>query len=49
MQAFVNVIKKDSKVQDKINNILDRYMRLFNKYQSKIGYDKYTFNSKYYS
>ena len=39
MEAFVNVIKKDPKVQVKINNMLDRYMRLSYKYQSKIGYD----------
>ena len=35
----MNVIKKDSKVQDKTNNMLGRYMRLPYKYQSKIGYD----------
>ena len=39
MEAFVNVIRKDPKVRVKINNMLDRYMRLSYKYQSKIGYD----------
>ena len=39
MDDFINVIKKDPKVQSKINNMLDRYNRLPNKYQSKIGYD----------
>ena len=28
MEAFVNVIRKDPKVQVKINDSLDRYMRL---------------------
>ena len=36
---FVNVNKKDSKVRNKINNMLDRYNRLPFNYQSKIGYD----------
>ena len=35
MEAFVNVIRKDSKVQAKINDMLDRYMTLPYKYQSK--------------
>ena len=39
MEAFKNVIKKDPKVQIKINIMLDRYMRLPYNYQSKIGYD----------
>ena len=38
MEAFVNVIRKDPKVRIKINDTLDRYMRLPYKYQSKIGY-----------
>ena len=37
MDAFINVIKKDSKVRVKINNILDRLNRLPLKYHSKIG------------
>ena len=36
---FINVIKKDPKVRIKINDILDRYIRLYYNYQSKIGYD----------
>ena len=36
---FINVIKKDPKVQIKINDMLDRYNRLPHNYQSKIGYD----------
>ena len=39
MDAFSNVIKKDSKVRIKLNNILDRYNRLPLKYQSKVGSD----------
>ena len=39
MEAFINVIRKDPKVRVKINDILDRYMRLPYKNQSKIGYD----------
>ena len=39
MEAFVNVIRKDPKVRVKINDMLDRYMRLPYNYQSKIGYD----------
>ena len=39
MEAFVNVNRKDPKVRVKINDTLDRYMRLPYKYQSKIGYD----------
>ena len=39
MENFVNVIRKDPKVRNKINDTLDRYMRLPHKYQSKIGYD----------
>ena len=39
MEAFVKVIRKDPKVRIKINDTLDRYMRLPYKYQSKIGYD----------
>ena len=39
MDAFVNVIRRDPKVRIKINDTLDRYMRLPYNYQSKIGYD----------
>ena len=39
MEAFINVIRKDPKVRVKINDMLDRYMRLPYNYQSKIGYD----------
>ena len=38
-EAFVNVIRKDPKVRVKMNDTLDRYMRLPYNYQSKIGYD----------
>ena len=36
---FVDVIKKDPKVQVKINDVLDRYNKRPYNYQSKIGYD----------
>ena len=39
MEAFLNVIRKDPKVRVKINDTLDRYMRLPYNYQSKRGYD----------
>ena len=39
MEAFVNVIRKDPKVRNNINDMLDRYNRLSHKYQSKISYD----------
>ena len=39
MEEFINVIKKDSKVLVKINNILDRYNKLSLEYQFKKGYD----------
>ena len=39
MDAFVNIIRKDPKVRNKINDTLDRYNRLPHKYQSKRGYD----------
>ena len=39
MDDFINVIKKDPKIQTKTINMLDRYNRLPYKYQSKIGYD----------
>ena len=39
MEDFINVIRKDPKVRIKINDTLDRYIRLPYKYRSKIGYD----------
>ena len=39
MDDFINVIKKDPQIGIKINDMLDRYMRLAYNYQSKIGYD----------
>ena len=39
MNDFVNVIKRDPKVQIKIKDMLDKYNRLPYNYQSKIGYD----------
>ena len=36
---FVNVIRKDPKVRNKINDMLDKYNILPYIYQSKIGYD----------
>ena len=39
MEAFINVIRKDPKVRNKINDILDRYIKLPYNYQSKICYD----------
>ena len=39
MDDFVNVIRKDPKLPDKINDMLDRFNRLPYNYQSKIGYD----------
>ena len=39
MNVFINVIKKDPKVRDKVNDMLDRYMRLPYKYPAKVGYD----------
>ena len=39
MDDFLNVLKKDPQVRIKLNDMLDRYIRLTNNYQSKIGYD----------
>ena len=39
MEDFINVIKKDLKVRKKINDTLDKNMRLPYKDRSKIGYD----------
>ena len=38
-EAFIKVIKKDTRVQNKINIMLDRYMSLPYDFQSKIGYN----------
>ena len=37
--AFIKAIKKDLKVQNKINIMIDRYMSLPYDFQSKIGYN----------
>ena len=37
--AFIKVIRKDPKVRITISDMLDRFMRLLYKYQSKTGYD----------
>ena len=39
MEAFINVIRKDPKVQVKINDMLDRYNKLPYNYRSKAGFD----------
>ena len=39
MEAFVKVIKKDPRVQNNINIMLDRYMSLPHDFQSRIGYN----------
>ena len=39
MDALINVTRRDPKVRNKINNMLDRFMRLPYNYRSKIGYD----------
>ena len=39
MDGFMIVIKRDPRVQIKIKDILDKYIRLPYKYRSKIGYD----------
>ena len=39
LDNFMNVTRKDPKVRNKINDMLDRYNRLPLIYQSKIGYD----------
>ena len=35
----MKVIKNDLQVQDKVNYILDRYIRFPYKYRSRVGYD----------
>ena len=39
MDDFINVIKRDPKVQRQIKDILDKYNRLTYNYQSKMIYD----------
>ena len=39
MEAFINVIKKDLFLCNKINNMVDRYNRLTYDYKSEIAYD----------
>ena len=39
MEDFIRAIKKDSKIQNKINIMLDRYMSLPYEFRSKIGYN----------
>ena len=39
MDDFINVTKKDPQIGIKINNVLDRYNKLPQNYQSKIRYD----------
>ena len=39
MEDFTKVIKKNTKIQNKINIMLDRYMSLPYDFQSKIGYN----------
>ena len=39
MHDFINLIKKGPQVKFRINDILDKYIRLLYNYQSKIGYD----------
>ena len=39
MEAFIKLIKKDPRVQNKINVLLDRYMSLPYDFQPKIVYN----------
>ena len=39
MEGFIKVIKKDRRVQNKVNVMLDRYMSLPYEFQSKTGYN----------
>ena len=39
MEDFIKVIKKDPKMQSKINIMLNRYMSLPYDFQSKMGYN----------
>ena len=38
-EAFIKLIKKDTRVQNNINIMLDRYMSLTHDFQSRIGYN----------
>ena len=37
MDSFINVVERDPKVQMKIKDVLDKYIRLPCNYQSKLG------------
>ena len=39
MDDFIKAIKKDPKIRNNINIMLDRYMSLPYEFQSRIGYD----------
>ena len=39
MEDFIRAIKKDLKIENKINIMLDRYMSLPYEFRSKIGYN----------
>ena len=39
MEAFINIIRKDPKERDKINDMLDKYNKLPHKYRLKTGCD----------
>ena len=39
MEAFINAIRKDPKICNNINIMLDRYMSLPYDFRSKIGYN----------
>ena len=39
MEYFIKAIKKDPKICNNINTMLDRYMSLPYEFQSKIGYN----------
>ena len=39
MESFINAIKKDPKICNNINIMLDRYMSLPYDFRSKIGYN----------
>ena len=42
--AFIKVIKKDPKIRNNINIMLDRYMSLPYDFQSRIGYNSLIHN-----
>ena len=43
-EDFIKVIKKDPRVQNNINIMLDRYMSLPYDFQSRIGYNSFIQN-----